>query len=249
MATKQTENTMQIENNESLLNKENTMQTEYDKSILNTVHGSSHLIPHQMYEGKNLPLEDLAKINHKYMGGGMSQNYFAMPVFEYYWDLHKFEYIAEIGTQKGALSVYFANFASITEQFFFDTFELYPDKDYYTREYEGCGHWLDKICEFSPYVNRYLVDVFSDDAMEHIKCNVKDKKTFIFCDGGDKAREFNTYAPLLKSGDCIAVHDWGNEINWGMISEVAEQNGIVPDEPFATSCMNLQTQIMPFRKA
>lgn len=35
----------------------------------------------------------------------------------------------------------------------------------------------------------------------------------VFCDNGDKPREFALYAPLLKSGDAIAVHDNGVEFH------------------------------------
>lgn len=33
----------------------------------------------------------------------------------------------------------------------------------------------------------------------------------VFCDNGDKPREFALYAPVLRSGDIIAVHDNGTE--------------------------------------
>lgn len=31
---------------------------------------------------------------------------------------------------------------------------------------------------------------------------------YLFCDGNDKPREMATYAPLLRSGDLLSVHDW-----------------------------------------
>jgi len=33
----------------------------------------------------------------------------------------------------------------------------------------------------------------------------------LFCDNGWKQEEFRVFAPLLKDGDLIAVHDWGAE--------------------------------------
>ena len=33
----------------------------------------------------------------------------------------------------------------------------------------------------------------------------------LFCDNGNKPREFQTFAPLLRAGDVVAVHDWKNE--------------------------------------
>lgn len=34
----------------------------------------------------------------------------------------------------------------------------------------------------------------------------------ILCDGGDKPKELRLYAPLLRSGDWIAAHDYGTEV-------------------------------------
>lgn len=34
---------------------------------------------------------------------------------------------------------------------------------------------------------------------------------FLLCDGGDKPREFNTFSPIIKSGDVIAAHDFCDE--------------------------------------
>ena len=220
----------------------------YDKNLLEQIHASSDLIPKEMYKDKPITLQNVVSINHKFMGGGMSQNYFALPWFEYYFDTHNFEYIVEIGSQKGCLSTYFANFAGITEKCFFDTFELYPEKDWNTREHEGCGHWFEKLAEISPFINFYHDDIFKNDSINHITENISQLKTFVFCDGGDKIKEFNTFAPLLKKGDCIAVHDWGHEIALGNIQKAVTDNNLVMDEPFAHSATDFRTLIMPFKK-
>jgi hypothetical protein len=224
------------------------MNTQYDKTIFNKEHGSNVKIPRDLFKNVVININDLLSINHKYMGGGMSQNQFAIPILEYYIDTHRFEYIVEIGTQKGALSTYFANMAAITERFYFDTFELNPYVDYYSRTNEGCGHWLDKISKISPFVNSYHGNSFSREVIEHIKLNVSDKKTFIFCDGGDKIKEFWIYSEIIKPGDCIAVHDWGTELIMDSIQIPIQKNNMIVDEPFATSFTSFKTQIMPFIK-
>ena len=220
----------------------------YNKTLFNDVHASSELIPKQIYKDKPLKIENIKTINQKFMGGGMSQNYLAIPWFEYYFDTHNFEYMVEFGSQKGCLSTYFANFAGITEKMFFETYEIDPNRDWYTRKYEGCGHWYEKLADMSPFINYYHRDVFSDETREHIQENIAEFKTFIFADGGDKAREFNMYAPLLKKGDCIAVHDWGQEIFYHQIERTILEHGFVIDEPFASSADALGTWIMTFRK-
>ncbi len=220
----------------------------YDKNLLQDVHANSELIPKQMHKEKPLDINDVARINQKFMGGGMSQNYFAIPWFEYYFDIHSFEYMVEFGSQKGCLSTYFANFCGITEQMFFDTFEFAPEGCWYAREYEGCGHWYEKLAEISPYINYFHQDVFSEETKLHVVENISQFKTFIFCDGGDKAKEFNMYAPLLKSGDCIAVHDWNREIGYNQINHTLEKYNLVPDEPSVISAAQFNTWIMPFIK-
>jgi len=35
----------------------------------------------------------------------------------------------------------------------------------------------------------------------------------LFCDNGDKPREFREFVPHLRVGDCVGVHDWGSEIH------------------------------------
>jgi cephalosporin hydroxylase len=229
----------------------------YNKELLISGHGDYHGIEKGLYQANpKLPhqktfmeLEDLKKINRRYMGGGMSQSYAAIYFMEYYFEAHRFNYVIEFGSQKGALSTYFANMAGITEAFYFDTHELYPDIAWNARIHEGCGHWYAKLAEISPYVNCYHQDIFSEEIFNHTKENMEDlNKTFIFCDGGDKVKEFNMYAPLLKKGDRIAVHDWGLEIHFPPIAETMKKYDIVPDEPYATSAMALETTIMPFRK-
>jgi cephalosporin hydroxylase len=37
--------------------------------------------------------------------------------------------------------------------------------------------------------------------------------TVLFCDDGDKPREISTFAPLLRAGDLVVVHDWDIEIH------------------------------------
>lgn len=220
----------------------------YDKNLLNDLHGSSELIPKRIYQSKELTIENTLSINQRFMGAGMSQNYFAIPWFEYYFDANQFEYIVEFGSQKGCLSTYFANYAGITEKVFFDTFELYPNKDWYSRENEGAGHWFDRLAEISPYINFFHTDVFSEGTVCHVTENISNLKTFIFCDGGDKVKEFNTYAPLLKTGDCIAVHDWGHEIFMDQIEETVKEHGFIIDPLFAESATKYGTWIMTFKK-
>lgn len=229
----------------------------YDKNLLYSEHGSYEgieknlysLNPQQPFQKVFMDLNDLKIINRRYMGAGMSQNYASIYWQEYYYEAHRFDYVIEFGSQKGALSTYFANMAAITEAFFFETYELYPENAWNQRIHEGVGHWFSKLCEISPYINFYTKDIFSNETRDHVQENMEQfDRTFIFCDGGNKIEEFNMYAPLLKTNDRIAVHDWNLEIGYRNIERTVIEQNLVLDEPFASSATNLGTTIMPFRK-
>lgn len=40
----------------------------------------------------------------------------------------------------------------------------------------------------------------------------------VYCDGGNKPREMQTFSKMLKKGQFMATHDWGNEIGDGDIT-------------------------------
>lgn len=224
----------------------------YDKKLLEAgaLHGSlPAIVNEELHENRPWTGADLCFVNRRFMGAGMSQNYVGIYFFEYYQAAHKFEYVVEFGSQKGALSTYWANAAAISEKFFFDTFEINKSQDWYNRPVEGAGHWFDKLAEISPYINTYEWDVFADVTLNHVRENVEQFKTFIFCDGGDKAAEFNTYAYLMKPGDRIAVHDWGREIYQSDIQATLDECGLVPDDHWVEANESFGTLIMPFRRA
>ena len=229
----------------------------YDRSLLTDIHGSAEGIEKNLYSSNPqkshqkvyVDDHDLKYINRRFMGAGMSQSYAAIYWLEYYYEAHRFDYVVEVGSQKGSLSTYWANMAAITEAYYFDTFELYPDVCWFQREEEGVGHWFSKLAEISPYINVHFGDIFSQEVQQHVLENMEQsERTFLFCDGGDKIKEFATFAPHLKAGDRIAVHDWGLELAYGNIQGVCERHGLVPDEPYATSAARFKTTIMPFRK-
>ena len=219
-----------------------------DKSLLNKEQGSSQLIPKHVHgEDNPMKIMDLLQINKRFMGGGMSQSYSALYFFEYYIEHYGFEYVVEIGTQKGALSLFFANMASVTEKFIFHTFDI-STQDLHDRSVEGVGHWFKRLCRISPYCYFYNMDVFSEEAMEKIESHCHVAKTLIFCDGGDKVRELDVYGEILKPGDHIILHDWQNEVFADHIADILEKHHIKYNHPYIDFCMQAGTLLMPFIK-
>lgn len=219
-----------------------------DKSLLNKKQGSSDLIPKQ-FHGEHNPMKvsDLCQVNKRFMGGGMSQSYSALYFFEYYIQHYGFEYVVEIGTQKGALSLFLANMASVTESFFFETFDV-SEKDLDDRSVEGVGHWLREICKISQYCKFHHWDIFSHAAESRISAELEDKKTLIFCDGGDKQREMDVYGGIIKPGDHIILHDWQHEVFPDTIDPVLKKHNIGYNHTYSQYCIESGSLLMPFIK-
>ena len=89
----------------------------------------------------------------------------------------------------------------------------------YQRGIEYCGFDKRKpTCEDSPiqlllglYNRIYQGDIFQELKYKVIELLVKNKPVILYCDNGDKPKEFKRFVPYLKSGDFVAVHDWGTE--------------------------------------
>ena len=69
-------------------------------------------------------------------------------------------------------------------------------------------------------IDRHIVtgDLWSDQnsgVLRKIIAEPANHPLLLFCDNGNKPREFATFGPLLQAGDIIAVHDWANEFTEG----------------------------------
>jgi len=67
-------------------------------------------------------------------------------------------------------------------------------------------------------------DVFEKDSVEMIRKFIEGEQALIFCDNGNKGREFRLYERILKKGDFIMAHDWGVEISQGDLDGYAYTN-------------------------
>lgn len=221
----------------------------YDINLVkNKSHGNSPDLNPECYRDHPFTLNDLCVVCQRFLASGMAQNYASLYFWEHYQASYEFEYIVEFGSQKGALSTYFANMAAISEKFIFDTFEFNKASAWNNRSQGGVGHWFEKLSLISPYINSYELNVFSDEAFSHVKENVDQFRSLIFCDGGNKVAEFNMYAPLLKVGDRIVVHDWNLEIYYNQIEDSCVSYGLVPDSHWVEINNELGTLLMPFVK-
>lgn len=93
---------------------------------------------------------------------------------------------------------------------------LVPNFWYIGVDVNGMLHLNEHVMTFinsSPKANIILANVFDmETQMDLYRIIHTHNKVFLFCDNGDKPKEIRTYAPYLKSGDFIAVHDYNTEI-------------------------------------
>lgn len=109
-----------------------------------------------------------------------------------------FNRIIELGTWKGALSTYLLLYCKNRDAEFY-TYDIKPYENNKFRKEIG----LDKCFNLGD-----LFEVSVD--IENII--MQDGVTILFCDGGNKIKEFIEFSPFLKAGDIIVAHDWGTEI-------------------------------------
>jgi len=217
--------------------KENTM-------LINIDYEYGSKIPESDKFFKKTPsIENAYCMFQRIMGAGMSQNRFGPYIFEWLIMKYGIRFVFEIGSNKGGLSLYLANMASVTRHFYFTTIEIDPASYLDNASVEGAGRWLRKLESISEHFKIIIGDAFSRETVSGIKNMMDGHPSLIICDGGNKALEFKTYAPLLTSDDMIIVHDWNVEINMGMIRDDIIENDLeevpIPD---------LRTTLALFRK-
>jgi hypothetical protein len=94
-----------------------------------------------------------------------------------------------------------------------------------------------------------VADIFSEPAFSEIIQHMTGAgRTLLLCDGGDKRREFDTFAAYLKHGDMVMIHDYAIsrlyfveelqeehwrwcEVTYPDIAQVCIRNHLVPDHP------------------
>jgi hypothetical protein len=206
----------------------------------NKLHGSSFLENHF---NVGADCKELMTVNTRILAGGASQSFSVFKLLENIIITEKIEYVVEIGSQKGGLSVYLGTTACVSEQFLFHTFELNKTA-WYKREDEGAGHWFEKMETICPYCKSFEMDIFSEQAFNIIQDNINKYKTLIICDGGNKPLEIATYSQILESGDIIMPHDFGIEIDDHNI----DKNIVEEYQPWSDRFISSGTTFKVFKK-
>ena len=145
-------------------------------------------------------------LNSTFAGEEIAQRWSDLFIFERTFQEFKPDLIIELGTYLGALTHFFSLHGRV---------------------------WtidnMKRIIKEYPNVKYTISDVFSDSMVEGIKHSIQNhSQILLFCDNGNKIEEFKLYAPLLKKGDIIFVHDWNNEIKMNDIYKTILNENLTP---------------------
>ena len=132
----------------------------------------------------------------RFLGEQMAQTPKSLNVWEDLLAGYDFKRIIDIGTYKGFHSLYLLLYCLNRIDARLYTYD--PKKKW-------GGSPLMNLMNFGEYYKKW--DVFQH--IEEIgKIIQEDGISIVFCDGNEKSKELNTFAPFLKVGDVIGQHDW-----------------------------------------
>jgi len=96
----------------------------------------------------------------------------------------------------------------------------YPEMTVYSFDVDG-SHLHQKVIGL-PQI--HIRDVFQEDTVNFISniINSSNGTVLLFCDNGNKVKEFYLYYPLLRCGDLIQVHDYPAEATPELVQDVSE---------------------------
>lgn len=130
----------------------------------------------------------------------MQHNYWLYAVLDKIINENKdIQSIVEIGTGCGALTSFFGLWG-INLDIPVLSIDIQPD--FYNQ----------KILNFLG-VNLLVADEFEQTTIDKILETINHKKALLYCDGGNKTKEFLIFSQLLPLNSIVAVHDLGVEFN------------------------------------
>lgn len=142
---------------------------------------------------------------NSFMGVPMVQAWQDLMLWERFLHQHNPKFILELGTFNGGLSTFLGIQAwSIQAGFMTVDWQDWVDHDHPLWRALGLDKCYLNIDIRTPRFIGILKDLLS---AEH------NHPFLLFCDNGNKPLEFQTFGPLLRTGDFLAVHDVTHEFN------------------------------------
>ena len=134
-------------------------------------------------------------------GISMLQTYHDLRLWEWVLSHHPPKLLIELGTGNGALSLFFAMQAA-----------LRGGLRFVTVDWHVCSH----LARSPIPVTQIAGDMWTPTVQEPLRALLADPANhpaLLFCDGGNKPKEFQTFVAWLTPGDLAAVHDYTMEFN------------------------------------
>jgi len=146
-----------------------------------------------------------------YLGVPAFQNWGDMMMWERVFNEHPYmKSVVELGTCDGGMSTYFLLQAR-QRGMAFHTFDI------------GRSPMIDagvaKELGLAEHFTR--CDIFEGSQVQELLSRDDMHPLLLYCDNGNKPREFATFVPYLRPGDIVATHDWGTEFQEKDIVPVA----------------------------
>lgn len=144
--------------------------------------------------------------NSRFLGFPMSQCRYAIPAWSFLFEKEIPKNIIEIGTHLGGMTCLLAIAAKNLKS----SFCMFDINDNIERELFDGPCWFKTLD-----IDLNLTSCFSPEGEGKI-CSIIKRTglTVLLCDGGNKQKEFQTFAPVLKSGDILGVHDARGSEGW-----------------------------------
>lgn len=147
-------------------------------------------------------------LNGTFLGRKMMQTERAVWLWEKILSQIEFKRIVEIGTSSGNFSLYLFLLCIESGARFYTYDKRHYLSKLVTKRFKNIS-LVKELTNFGGYFSK--LNVFEN---EKLVADViqQEGKTILFCDGGNKIREYNTFVKYLKNGDIVVVHDWMSEI-------------------------------------
>lgn len=143
-----------------------------------------------------------------FLGLDMAQTPQALIHWERFLSQLRFRRLIEIGTGSSALSLFLYLFC-IERNAMFRTYDIAKRfHDSNIHRHVGFHRVFREMDVFK--AEEQIRDLLAGPGM-----------SILFCDGGNKPKEAQTFAPALKVGDILALHDWGREVQHGDIEHLS----------------------------
>lgn len=136
-----------------------------------------------------------------------AQNQDQVDMYHYLIDTYQVTTFIELGTFMGGLT--------------YEMMLKHPEMDIYSFEYDGST--IHPTVKSHPHV--YALDVFDRVTVSIVSGAINNSTgtVLLFCDDGDKIKEFWLYYPLLRVGDFILVHDYPGEATPEFVEQVNKE--------------------------